>query len=90
VRREIREFMTEADVEIVLERAREKFQDVAPRIISDNGPQFTAKDFKEFIRVSGMSHVRTRPFYPQSNAGGSRDGTGRSTALPCPQVGNEQ
>ena len=37
-----------------------------PRIISDNGPQFIAKDFKEFIRVSGMTHVRTSP-YPQSN-----------------------
>lgn len=64
---EVRESMTEADVEIVLQRAREKFQDVTPRIISDNGPQFIARDFKEFIRVSGMSHVRTRPFYPQSN-----------------------
>jgi len=38
-----------------------------PRIISDNGPQFIAKDFKEFIRLSGMTHVRTSPFYPQSN-----------------------
>ena len=26
-----------------------------------------AKDFKEFIRVSGMTHVRTSPYYPQSN-----------------------
>ena len=26
-----------------------------------------AKDFKEFIRVSGMSHVRISPYYPQSN-----------------------
>lgn len=26
-----------------------------------------AKDFKEFIRISGMTHVRTSPFYPQSN-----------------------
>ena len=26
-----------------------------------------AKDFKEFIRVSGMTHVRTSPSYPQSN-----------------------
>ena len=33
----------------------------------DNGPQFIAKDFKEFIRISGMSHVRTSPYYPQSN-----------------------
>lgn len=38
-----------------------------PRIISDNGPQFIARDFKEFIRVTGLSHVRTAPFYPQSN-----------------------
>jgi hypothetical protein len=29
------------------------------QIISGNGPQFIAKDFKEFIRVSGMTHVRT-------------------------------
>ena len=64
---EIRESMTEADVEIVLQRAREKCPDGSPRIISDNGPQFIAKEFKEFIRISGMSHVRTRPFYPQSN-----------------------
>ena len=35
--------------------------------ISDNGPQFIAKDFKEFIRISGMTHVRTSPYYPQSN-----------------------
>src|SRR5512142_1189412 len=26
-----------------------------------------AKDFKEFIRISGMTHVRTAPYYPQSN-----------------------
>ena len=38
-----------------------------PRINSDNGPQFIAKDFKEFIRISGMTHVRTSPCYPQSN-----------------------
>ena len=30
-------------------------------------PQFIAKDFKEFIRISGMTHVRTSPHYPQSN-----------------------
>jgi transposase InsO family protein len=63
----IGESMTERDVEIVLQRARERFPDAKPRIISDNGPQFIAKDFKEFIRISGMSHVRTSPYYPQSN-----------------------
>ena len=64
---EIRESMRESDVEIVIQRAREKFPGVNPRIISDRGPQFVAKDFKEFIRVSGMDHVFTSPYYPQSN-----------------------
>ena len=64
---EIRESMKEADVEIILQRAREKFPDATPRIISDNGPQFIARDFKEFVRISGMTHVRTSPYYPQSN-----------------------
>jgi transposase InsO family protein len=64
---EIREAMKESDVEIILQRAREKFPDAKPRIISDNGPQFIAKDFKEFIRIIGMTHVKTSPYYPQSN-----------------------
>lgn len=64
---EIRESMTEAEVEIILQRGREKFPLASPRIISDNGPQFVARDFKEFIRLCGMTHVRASPFYPQSN-----------------------
>lgn len=59
--------MTEAEVEILLQRAKEKYPGAQPRIISDNGPQFLARDFKEFIRISGMTHVRTSPYYPQSN-----------------------
>lgn len=64
---EIRESMCEAEVELVLLRAKEQFPEARPRIISDNGPQFIARDFKEFIRISGMTHVRTSPYYPQSN-----------------------
>jgi transposase InsO family protein len=64
---EIRESMTEADVEIVLQRAKEAFPDVHPQVISDNGPAFIARDFKAFIRLCGMTHVRTSPYYPQSN-----------------------
>ena len=36
-------------------------------MITDNGPQFIARDFHEFIRLCGMTHVRTSPYYPQSN-----------------------
>lgn len=64
---DIREQMKELDVEAILQRARELYPDASPRIISDNGPQFIANDFKAFIRFSGMTHVRTSPFYPQSN-----------------------
>ncbi len=64
---DIRESMTERDVEMVLQGAKERFPSAKPRVISDNGPQFVSKDFKEFIRVSGMSHVRTSPYYPQAN-----------------------
>jgi len=64
---DIRESMTEGDVEIVLQGAKEAFPFARPRIISDNGGQFVAKEFKQFIRISGMTHVRTSPGYPQSN-----------------------
>ena len=64
---EIRETMKEAEVETIIQRAREQYPGEQPRIISDNGPQFIARDFKEFIRICGMTHVRTSPFYPQSN-----------------------
>jgi len=64
---EIRETMTEAEVETILQRARETYPGEHPRIITDNGPQFIARDFKEFVRICGMTHVRTSPYYPQSN-----------------------
>jgi hypothetical protein len=61
---ELRESMTEAEVEIVLRRARENLPQ--PRIISDNGPQFIARAFKEFIRIC-MTYVRTSSICPRSN-----------------------
>jgi transposase InsO family protein len=64
---EIREKMEESDVQTILQRAREAYPDARPRVITDNGPQFIAKDFKEFIRIAGMTHVKTSPYYPQSN-----------------------
>jgi putative transposase len=64
---EIRERMQESDVEIIIQRALEKYPGLKPRIISDNGPQFIAKEFRQFVRICGMTHVRTSPYYPQSN-----------------------
>lgn len=64
---EIRTSMTAKDVETIVQRAREKYPTVTPRIISDNGPQFIARDFQAYIRLMGMTHVRTSPYYPESN-----------------------
>lgn len=65
---ELREAMTEQDIEVIVQRAIERIPgSVRPRIISDNGPQFVARDFKEFIRIAGLTHVRTAPYCPQSN-----------------------
>ena len=67
VHHEIREQMKEQDVEIILQRALEVYPGIHPRIISDNGPQFIAKDFKQYLKCRGMDQVRTSPYYPQSN-----------------------
>jgi len=64
---DLRERMTERDTETIVQRAVEKFPDAKPRLISDNGPQFIARDFNAFIRQCGMTHVKTSPYYPQSN-----------------------
>jgi transposase InsO family protein len=64
---DIRPQMKEADAEIVIQRAREAHPEARPRIITDNGPQFIAKDFKEFIRLWQTTHVFCSPHYPQSN-----------------------
>ncbi len=49
---DLRESMTEADIEVILERAKELHPEARPRIISDNGPQFIAKDFNNNVRLN--------------------------------------
>jgi len=72
--------MKELDGELVIAKATEKHPGVAPRIISDNGPKFIAKNFKEFDRQYGLTHVRTSPYYPLSAMVGWNAGTVRSRA----------
>jgi len=67
VHHELHESMKTAQVELIIQKAKDRFPGASVRVISDNGPQFIANDFKEFIRLAGMTHVRTSPYYPQSN-----------------------
>jgi len=64
---DLRPQMTEQDVEIAVQKAREAFPAATPRLISDNGSQFIAKEFKQFLGLVGMTHTTTSPYYPQSN-----------------------
>ena len=64
---EIREEMTEIDTEIVIKRALEKYPNARPRLITDNGSQYTSHEFKQFISRHGLTHVRTSSYYPQRN-----------------------
>jgi len=67
VHHELRVSMTEKDVEIVLQRALEKYPGKKPRLISDNGSQYISNDFREYLKEAGLQHVKTSRSYPQSN-----------------------
>jgi putative transposase len=64
---EIRETMKEGEVGTIIQRAREQYPGEHPRIITDDGPQFVARGLKDFIRICGMTHVKTSPYSHQSN-----------------------
>ena len=67
VHHELRATMTEHDVEVVVQRALERFPNEHPRVITDNGAQFVSRDFKKFLAEMQLQHVRTSPYHPQSN-----------------------
>jgi hypothetical protein len=67
--------MTEAEIEVILQRALEQYPEAKPRIISDNGPQFIARDFKEFIRLAGSSRDASLPSGDSNDASMCADPT---------------
>ena len=37
------------------------------KLVSDNGPQFTASSFEEFLSVNGVQHLKSPPYHPATN-----------------------
>lgn len=58
--------MTAAAVRVVIQDAVKK-TGASPQIVTDNGSQFTAKDFKKLIRDFRLDHIRIRTYHPESN-----------------------
>lgn len=36
-------------------------------LITDNGRQFVAEEFQDFIKANGIQHRRVSPYFPQVN-----------------------
>jgi putative transposase len=67
VHHEVRFHMSQYDVNLTVQNARDKFPLAKPKIITDNGSQFLSKEFKQFIKKAEYTHIKTSVNYPQAN-----------------------
>ena len=58
--------MTAADVRLVIQQALEA-TGATPKLVTDNGSQFTAAEFKDLVRRFSVEHIRIRTYHPESN-----------------------
>ena len=40
---------------------------LSDQIVSDNGPSFTAQEFKIFCSANGIEHITSSPYHPATN-----------------------
>lgn len=58
--------MRAADVQLVVQQALEQ-TGATPDVVTDNGSQFTAAEFKDLVRRFAFKHIRIRWYHPESN-----------------------
>ena len=61
--------MTTTSSRTVITHMKEVFsrQGTPCELVTDNGPQFASKEFKDFAQEWDFKHTTTSPYYPQSN-----------------------
>ncbi len=70
---DLRESMTETDIEIILERAKERYPRVRPRVILDTAPSATSPGISRRFRPSGIESWKRRGNSGRIAAGGPRE-----------------
>lgn len=74
--------MLGSSVESFVQRVKEKYPHVKPRLINDNGSQFISLDFKRLLEKLEIQQVFTRRNHPQTNGKIERlNGTVKSEAI---------
>lgn len=58
--------MHASDVQLVIQEAIER-TGARPKIVTDNGSQFTGIEFKALVRRFQLEHIRIRTYHPESN-----------------------
>lgn len=58
--------MTAADVRCVIQHALE-ITGAHPKLVTDNGTQFRAAEFRDLVRRFAVEHIRIRTYHPESN-----------------------
>lgn len=58
--------MAASDVRLVIQHALE-MTCAQPKLVTDNGSQFTAAEFKDLVRRFSVEHIRIRTYHPESN-----------------------
>ena len=62
---------TSASVVAILKSTFSHYE-IPATLISDNCPQFSSAEMKEFAEAYGFYHITTSPYYPQANGQAER------------------
>ena len=79
--------MMASDVRLVIQQELEQ-TGAAPRVVTDNGSQFRAAEFKDLVRRFALEHIRIRTYHPESNGRVERFHRSTRDALGDQPLGN--